>query len=43
MDNCVISGSSKFQEEYIKWIEHFNEIGYRVIDYPKLSNNIRKY
>ena len=36
MKKVVISGSSKLQDKVGKWIEHFLNLGYEVLDYPKL-------
>ena len=38
MKKIVISGSSKLQEELITWKKHFEQKGYKVIDYPKQVN-----
>ena len=35
MKKVVISGSSKLQGKVKFWINHFEEKGYEVIDYPK--------
>lgn len=34
----VIAASSKFQEQIKKWKEHFEKLGYEVINYPKKIN-----
>lgn len=38
MNKVVISGSSKLQHKVKFWINHFEEKGYEVIDYPKYVN-----
>lgn len=36
MKKVVISCSSKLHDKVGKWIEHFSNLGYEVLDYPKL-------
>lgn len=35
MKKVIISGSSKLQDKVKFWINHFEEKGYEIIDYPK--------
>ena len=36
MKKVVIAGSAKLQESINYWINSFSEIGYNVLDFPKL-------
>lgn len=42
MKKIVISGSTQLQEKIKVWIQHFEEKGYEVLDYPRLVKNGNK-